>query len=92
MFYDDRTPTFFFQQITAMYIDGQLKGGFQTVKAYAEFCGKFKSWLDEMSLKLWPPRHGEVLAQDYRDALDFVNKEVTVCILTAANFLVKDHT
>lgn len=63
-------------QITAMYIDGQLKGGFQTVKDYAEFCGRFKSWLEESSLKLWPPRHGDVLAQDYRDALDYVNKEV----------------
>ncbi len=68
----------FILQITAMYIDGQLKGGFQTVKDYAEFCGRFKSWLEEKSLKLWPPRHGDVLAQDYRDALDYVNKEVTV--------------
>ncbi len=61
-----------------MYIDGQLKGGFQTVKDYAEFCGRFKSWLEEKSLKLWPPRHGDVLAQDYRDALDYVNKEVSL--------------
>ena len=63
-------------QITAMYIDGNLKGGFQTVKAYAEFCALFKSWMEERSLKIWPPRHGEVLAQDYRDALDYVNKQV----------------
>lgn len=62
-----------------MYIDGNLKGGFQTVKAYAEFCAKFKSWMEEKSLKLWPPRMGEILAQDYRHALDYVNK--SVCII-----------
>ena len=66
-----------------MYIDGQLKGGFQTVKDYAEFCGRFKGWLEEKSLKLWPPRHGDVLAQDYRDALDYVNKEVTSVFLVS---------
>ena len=59
-----------------MYIDGNLKGGFQTVTAYAEFCAKFKSWMEEKSLKLWLPRIGEILAQDYRDALDYVNKSV----------------
>eukprot|EP00794_Sanderia_malayensis_P003139 gene3139-3607_t len=76
-----------------MYIDGQLKGGFQTVKDYAEFCGRFKSWLEEKSLKLWPPRHGDVLAQDYRDALDYVNKELSLVAneqeLTMHDFLSK---
>ena len=61
-----------------MYIDGNLKGGFQTVKAYAEFCAKFRSWMEEKSIKLWPPRIGEILAQDYRIALDFVNKSVSI--------------
>lgn len=69
---------FFHQKITAMYIDGNLKGGFQTVKAYAEFCAKFRSWMEEKSMKLWPPRIGEILAQDYRIALDFVNKSVRI--------------
>lgn len=60
-----------------MYIDGNLKGGFQTVKAYAEFCAKFRSWMEEKSLKLWPPRMGEIMAQDYRHALNSVNKSVS---------------
>ena len=64
-----------------MYIDGNLKGGFQTVKAYAEFCAKFKSWMEEKSLKVWPPRIGGILAQDYRDSLDYVNKSVRIYIL-----------
>ncbi|XP_066928351.1 uncharacterized protein [Clytia hemisphaerica] len=68
------TYIYMLHQITAMYIEGNLKGGFQTVKAYAEFCGKFRSWMEEKSMKLWPPRIGEILAQDYRIALDFVNK------------------
>ena len=61
-----------------MYIDGNLKGGFQTVKAYAEFCAKFKSWMEEKSMKIWPPRLGEIMAQDYRSALDYVNKSVSL--------------
>jgi len=72
------TYIYMLHQITAMYIDGNLKGGFQTVKAYAEFCALFKSWMEERSLKIWPPRHGEVLAQDYRDALDYVNKQLAI--------------
>jgi len=60
-----------------MYIDGNLKGGFQTVKAYAEFCANFRSWMEERSMKLWPPRIGEIMAQDYRSALDYVNKSVS---------------
>jgi len=72
------TYLYMLHQITAMYIDGNLKGGFQTVKAYAEFCAIFKSWMEEKSLKLWPPRLGEILAQDYRDALDYVNKSLAL--------------
>lgn len=68
------TYIYMLHQITAMYIDGSLKGGFQTVKAYADFCAKFKSWVEEKSVGVWPPRLGEILAQDYRDALDYVNK------------------
>jgi len=87
------TYVYMLHKITAMYIDGQLKGGFQTVKDYAEFCGRFKSWLEEKSLKLWPPRHGDVLAQDYRDALDYVNKELSLIAgeqeLTVNDFLNK---
>lgn len=63
-------------QITTKYIDGRLKGGFKTVKAYAEFCGYFKNWLDAKSIKLWPPRQGEMVAQDYRHCLKYVNREV----------------
>ena len=60
-----------------MYIDGNLKGGFETVKAYAEFCAKFRSWMEEKSLKLCPPRMGEIMAQDYRHALNSVHKSVS---------------
>lgn len=67
---------FFLYQITAMYIDGHLKGGFQTVKAYADFCGYFKNWLDAKSIKLWVPRQGELVAEDYRACLEYVNGEV----------------
>lgn len=63
-------------QITAMYIDGHLKGGFQTVKAYADFCGYFKNWLDAKSIKLWVPRQGDMVAEDYRACLEYVNVEV----------------
>lgn len=70
------TYIYMLHQITAMYIDGNLKGGFQTVKAYAEFCAKFKSWMEDKSMKLWPPRLGEIMAQDYRSALDYVNKSL----------------
>ena len=70
-----------------MYIDGNLKGGFQTVKAYAEFCANFKSWMEEKSLKVWPPRIGGILAQDYRDSLDYVNKTVSSYIFSIAPFL-----
>lgn len=63
-------------QITTKYIDGRLKGGFKTVKAYAEFCGYFKNWLDAKSIKLWPSRQGEMVAQDYRHCLKYVNREV----------------
>ncbi|XP_057293400.1 uncharacterized protein LOC130622024 [Hydractinia symbiolongicarpus] len=70
------TYIYMLHQITAMYIDGNLKGGFQTVKAYAEFCALFKSWMEEKSIKLWPPRLGQIMAQDYRDALDYVNKSL----------------
>ena len=59
-----------------MYIDGHLKGGFQTVKAYADFCGYFKNWLDAKSIKLWVPRQGEMVAEDYRACLEYVNGEV----------------
>ena len=59
-----------------MYIDGHLKGGFETVKAYADFCGYFKTWLEDKSVKLWPPRQGEMLIKDYKDCLQYVNKEV----------------
>ena len=62
-----------------MYIDGHLKGGFDTVKAYAEFCGYFKTWLDDKSVKLWPPRQGDMLIQDYKDCLLYVNQEVMWC-------------
>lgn len=64
-------------QITAMYIDGHLKGGFQTVEAYAGFCGYFKNWLDTKSIKLSVPRQGELVAEDYRACLEYVNSEVT---------------
>ena len=63
-------------QITAMYIEGHLKGGFQTVKAYAGFCAFFKNWLDAKSTKLWPQRQGDLVAQDYRECLEYVNNEV----------------
>lgn len=59
-----------------MYIEGHLKGGFQTVRAYAGFCGYFKTWLDAKSIKLWAPRQGDLVAQDYRDCLEYVNNEV----------------
>lgn len=59
-----------------MYIEGHLKGGFQTVKAYADFCGYFKNWLDAKSIKLWVPRQGEMVAEDYRACLEYVNGEV----------------
>ena len=68
-----------------MYIDGNLKGGFQTVKAYAEFCAQFKAWMEEKSIKIWPPRLGDILAQDYRDALDYVNKSVSAVIQVINN-------
>ena len=68
-----------------MYIDGNLKGGFQTVKAYAEFCAQFKAWMEEKSMKIWPPRLGDILAQDYRDALDYVNKSVSAVIQVINN-------
>ena len=71
---------FFLYQITAMYIDGHLKGGFQTVKAYADFCGYFKNWLDAKSIKLWVPRQGELVAEDYRACLEYVNGEVCCCL------------
>lgn len=64
-------------QITAMYIDGHLKGGFQTVEAYAGFCGYFKNWLDTKSIKLSVPRQGEMVAEDYRACLEYVNSEVS---------------
>ena len=70
-----------------MYIDGNLKGGFQTVKAYAEFCAQFKAWMEEKSMKIWPPRLGDILAQDYRDALDYVNKSVSAVIQVINKFL-----
>ena len=60
-----------------MYIDGHLKGGFQTVEAYAGFCGYFKNWLDTKSIKLSVPRQGELVAEDYRACLEYVNSEVT---------------
>ena len=59
-----------------MYIDGHLKGGFQTVKAYADFCGYFKNWLDAKSNKLLVQRQGEMVAEDYRACLEYVNGEV----------------
>ena len=68
-----------------MCIDGNLKGGFQTVKAYAEFCAQFKAWMEEKSMKIWPPRLGDILAQDYRDALDYVNKSVSAVIQVINN-------
>lgn len=60
-----------------MYIDGHLKGGFQTVEAYAGFCGYFKNWLDTKSIKLSVPRQGEMVAEDYRACLEYVNSEVS---------------
>lgn len=60
-----------------MYIDGRLKGGFETVKAYADFCHYFKTWLENKSLQLWPPRQGQMLIDDYKDCLKFVNKQVS---------------
>ena len=77
-----------------MYIDGNLKGGFQTVKAYAEFCAQFKAWMEEKSMKIWPPRLGDILAQDYRDALDYVNKSVSAVIicLTFSTFFLLHYT
>ncbi|XP_032233478.1 uncharacterized protein LOC5508792 [Nematostella vectensis] len=71
------THNYMLHQITTKYIDGRLKGGFRTVKAYAEFCGYFKNWLDAKSVKLWPPRQGEMVAQDYRHCLKYVNRELT---------------
>lgn len=72
-----------------MYIDGHLKGGFQTVKAYADFCGYFKNWLDAKSIKLWVPRQGEMVAEDYRACLEYVNGEVRRdCSNISAVFLV----
>ena len=68
-----------------MYIDGNLKGGFKTVKAYAEFCAQFKAWMEEKSMKIWPPSLGDILAQDYRDALDYVNKSVSAVIQVINN-------
>ena len=68
---------FLTHQITAMYIDGHLKGGFQTVEAYAGFCGYFKNWLDTKSIKLNVPRQGEMVAEDYRACLEYVNSEVS---------------
>lgn len=71
------THSYMLHQITAMYIDGHLKGGFQTVKAYADFCGYFKNWLDAKSIKLWVPRQGELVAEDYRACLEYVNGELS---------------
>lgn len=64
-----------------MYIDGHLKGGFQTVEAYAGFCGYFKNWLDTKSIKLSVPRQGEMVAEDYRACLEYVNSEVSELIM-----------
>ena len=75
--YKVTTHFFFAHQITAMYIDGHLKGGFQTVEAYAGFCGYFKNWLDTKSIKLSVPRQGEMVAEDYRACLEYVNSEVS---------------
>ncbi|CAB3985212.1 oocyte-specific F-box [Paramuricea clavata] len=71
------THSYMLHQVTAMYIDGHLKGGFETVKAYADFCGYFKTWLEDKSVKLWPPRQGEMLIKDYKDCLQYVNKEIS---------------
>ncbi|XP_031562606.1 uncharacterized protein LOC116298338 [Actinia tenebrosa] len=87
------THNYMLHQITTKYIDGRLKGGFKTVKAYAEFCGYFKNWLDAKSIKLWPPRQGEMVAQDYRHCLKYVNRELAPIAeeveLTLTHFLSK---
>lgn len=75
--YSTNSTYSFAHQITAMYIDGHLKGGFQTVEAYAGFCGYFKNWLDTKSIKLSVPRQGELVAEDYRACLEYVNSEVS---------------
>ena len=36
-------------------------------------------------MKIWPPRLGDILAQDYRDALDYVNKSVSAVIQVINN-------
>ena len=69
-----------------MYIDGHLKGGFQTVKAYADFCGYFKNWLDAKSIKLWVPRQGDMVAEDYRACLEYVNVEVRSLDIAKLNY------